>query len=536
MSENTNTTNTDVINDNDSKLKLDQQESTPQPSRFHQRCQTEVQTLNTEEEDSSPSRNDHEAFHRPNRSVTYQPQGFEDAMNNAGFFPRRSYEKRFTERFKDAHELFNYDDIHQRVIEDAFILNRDGNNTPTYRHVRERSKKRSTLSEQSQKILETKLEEARTPKRLADTPLFSMIREFWGSGSNKELTPEEKQKLLFRIDDVVGFKVNLEAPIKEKLDTDNKIIKRHLGLDDDLLQRDSKPNCEAMRVEFNKKNYIIQPTYMKDSGSMCFTELWSSKMKKFFNHEMGDQIKTLKVVKAKQEEWESLYRPDRTKILVPAATKTNGFGKRSNKSEFTRSALLGASDAFSIADRLASPKKHILVPKVKLSENIKENLKKILGGSHYSSVDESEKTSHRENITMNTSTYEQQNSTMRSSPVFLRESYSPHNRKKSLFSMTRTGSMVSESIGQLLKSDVVDESSILLQNGSPKAGKRNTLNWNVDSINEGVDGEGDSKRRTVLNNRRSSMKAQNNKIFFPRLKKNKPSLAEKSTMDSKGTR
>jgi len=77
---------------------------------------------------------------------------------------------------------------------------------------------------------------------------------------------------------------------------------------------------------------IVQPEYMKNTGSMCFTELWSQKNNKRFFYLMKEKTKQVKVYK-KAREIESVYRPEKWKEeeRIKAKIQINHYEKRLNE-------------------------------------------------------------------------------------------------------------------------------------------------------------------------------------------------------------
>ena len=67
-----------------------------------------------------------------------------------------------------------------------------------------------------------------------------------------------------------------------------------------------------MMVAFNQNDKIIQPAFMKHTGSMCFTEFWPKKFNLALYHKMRHSAKYV-TVKSPGRENETLYRPNKWK-------------------------------------------------------------------------------------------------------------------------------------------------------------------------------------------------------------------------------
>ena len=180
------------------------------------------------------------------------------------------------------------------------------------------------------------LEHSQKPKRpLAQTNLFATTREFWNSGDSKGLTPEERSNLLFKVDDVQFFKFNAESVIQQTISTENEVIKRNMNLDGPQISpiEQAKGKLKPMVAQFTLKNQVIQPTHMNTTGTMCFTEFWSEKQRHNFFTSMDKRVKQVKVPMVNEDQWESVYRPEKIKNAMKVKDRLNQFKSRFGSGE-----------------------------------------------------------------------------------------------------------------------------------------------------------------------------------------------------------
>ena len=216
--------------------------------------------------------------------------------------PPQSYPDFIPDRYKYAHNLLKRDMHERSIIEESFRLN---NNYKDYSAVPSPVKLRNANSP-----LLPKLEKV----NLVDTELFAGIRDFWNSGPNKDLTAEEKKQLMFKIDDVDFFKINVGNSLQELLKADNETPKRNTKAVMSLTTLDIiKHKEKAVVANLGSENQIVQPNYMKNSGTMCFTELWSNKQRSGYMKTMKKEMKIVNVKDAENMQYESVYRPEKIK-------------------------------------------------------------------------------------------------------------------------------------------------------------------------------------------------------------------------------
>lgn len=78
--------------------------------------------------------------------------------------------------------------------------------------------------------------------------------------------------------------------------------------------KNSKTVIATIGTIGNNATNIVQPEYMKSTGSMCFTELWSHKSSKRFTRVMKGEAEFVKVNDDKgKRQFESVYRPSKWK-------------------------------------------------------------------------------------------------------------------------------------------------------------------------------------------------------------------------------
>lgn len=182
-------------------------------------------------------------LHKP---LAVQPSQTEP-KNKTDNPPQNFYLKKFIERFKLVDQLLAYSPDEQRTIEESFRLKQNQPNGPPKTH-KILARRRGTHSEQSQQIIEEKLEYYRIPKKLVETDLFVSTRKFWISDAPEENSPEQKKKNLFETEGGVSFTLNPEAEVLKHVVSDNAILNRYAGINDALL---------------------IEKYYPKRSGSLC---------------------------------------------------------------------------------------------------------------------------------------------------------------------------------------------------------------------------------------------------------------------------
>eukprot|EP01017_Pseudomicrothorax_dubius_P023451 TRINITY_DN25055_c0_g1_i1.p1 TRINITY_DN25055_c0_g1~~TRINITY_DN25055_c0_g1_i1.p1 ORF type:complete len:364 (-),score=76.87 TRINITY_DN25055_c0_g1_i1:108-1142(-) len=73
-------------------------------------------------------------------------------------------------------------------------------------------------------------------------------------------------------------------------------------------------NRQIILIDFNKHRFILQPKFMSERGTMCITELWADKMKRYFySDDKKDDIMIKEAwqlnIAAEDREFMELYRP-----------------------------------------------------------------------------------------------------------------------------------------------------------------------------------------------------------------------------------
>lgn len=206
-------------------------------------------------------------------------------------------------------DLLKYNSMELRLIEDGFRHNhvRAKSRPVTENHIKKRKFTMDTVN----KMMD---EAVATTKNSLDPKLFTTVQDFWNSGENKNLTAAQQAKLLFKINDVEFFKYNTGNVFENLAATDNEVINRNNKPRPSRLELgQQKLDQEAMIARFNNSNRVVQPTFMKDSGSMCFTEFWSEKQRNSYYTSVKGDFNTVRVGDKDDDQWESLYRPNKIK-------------------------------------------------------------------------------------------------------------------------------------------------------------------------------------------------------------------------------
>ena len=332
-----------------------------------------------------------------------------------------------SDRFKPAEEFLKLSEHEKRLLEESFRLNSNVRvipvSPPQY-------KRRQTNAEEVKKIIEERLQNP--GKNLAEKELFAGIREFWNSGLNKELSTEQRQNLMFKPDDIDFFKVNAGSKIKELIETDNDVLNRNMNPQSSCDSfEDRKHKGRAMLAKFHWTNQVIQPNFMKESGSMCFTEFWSQKQRSNYFSSVKEEIKSVKVPGINEDQWESVYRPERIrkqqiiKNKINQQTSRMGSGYESAvKPEYKRHSILNSVKPLATTEWVFSSQKKNFAAGSDSQENSPE-LPKVLNKT--SSVLNVESSKPKKKA-INTS-YKLPTSLEQFSPVFAKEFSSPQYKK-----------------------------------------------------------------------------------------------------------
>ena len=153
--------------------------------------------------------------------------------------------------------------------------------------------------------------DASSTKRDDEEGSFKAFRSFW----NKEdsYSEEEKKALLFEPANVNFFQLNSEAPILVTMNSNNKIIEKNKLLFPSTEQSEQNDSARdtAILAKFGMKNQVIQPKYMREKGTMCFTDLWGDKQKNSYFASMKKQLRKIRIHEEENSQWDSVYRPQR---------------------------------------------------------------------------------------------------------------------------------------------------------------------------------------------------------------------------------
>ena len=211
----------------------------------------------------------------------------------------------------------------------SFFLNKD--QAPKYSFTLKREQSESTLSRETtatpmprlipRLTVKTVPEDDPTENKSAvqeeeeETP-YKTFQKFWEKEAS--VTEDQKKEMLFQPANINFFRINNEAPILVTMNSNNKMVEKNEVLAPKI-HKDINSNRKnrAILATFGEKNKIIQPDYMQETGSMCFTDLWSEKQKSNYFAAMRSTVKQFKVFKedAAKSQWDSVYRPEKIRQM-----------------------------------------------------------------------------------------------------------------------------------------------------------------------------------------------------------------------------
>ena len=163
-----------------------------------------------------------------------------------------------------------------------------------------------------------------TPRKIIPGEIFQLIDEHSPKKMrrSKYSSPELCDTLkLFKSSKSNFLKLNGKNTLGRVMLTGKDPIK--------VLSKDQPKDSQPLMVKVGVDSRIIQPAFMINTGTMCFTELWNDKFKSEYHYQFANNRQDSKLIKLDDvsyplKETRSLYRPDhiKTGLIVQSKLKS----------------------------------------------------------------------------------------------------------------------------------------------------------------------------------------------------------------------